>query len=432
MKGGDYMKNILLTLFIGIDVSAKSNHIYAMNFEQNQFLSMKVKNNLPGSNLLIEKIVTCLQNNQFTHTIIALESTSNYSVHLATRLASSERLLAFNTEVYCLNPKIIKGFKKSFTDIDKTDPDDAYVIADFARVGKIITKPWNGSQHITLKRLSRHRYHLATLLTREKNYTLNNMYLKFSQLAAFSQTINLFSNNFSTTTQAVLNEFYSPEDIINTPLDELIDFIVKHSKNSFKDPEAKAKLLRKAARDSYKLDKLAYDPLNTAIASSFNVIKSYEKEIKVVNKALKKAILGFNATEYQCLISIPGIGPIFAAGILAEIGSIQFFDSNDALAKYAGITWRQNESGESSKDDTPMTKTGVKYLRYYLIEAANSVRRYAPEYKAYYHKKYNESSTHKHKRALAFTARKLIRLIYALLSKGQLYSNSKVESKTNQ
>lgn len=79
-----------------------------------------------------------------------------------------------------------------------------------------------------------------------------------------------------------------------------------------------------------------------------------------------------------------------------------------------------------------MTKTGVKYLRYYLIEAANSVRRYAPEYKAYYRKKYNESSTHKHKRALAFTARKLIRLIYALLSKGQLYSNLKVESKTNQ
>lgn len=61
-----------------------------------------------------------------------------------------------------------------------------------------------------------------------------------------------------------------------------------------------------------------------------------------------------------------------------------------------------------------MTKTGNKYLRYYLIEAANSVKNYLPEYKEFYYKKYGEATTHQHKRALALTSRKLVRLIFGL------------------
>jgi len=100
-----------------------------------------------------------------------------------------------------------------------------------------------------------------------------------------------------------------------------------------------------------------------------------------------------------------------AAGILAEIGSIKRFDSNDKLAKYAGITWRQRSSGNYKAEETHMTKTGNNYLRHYLIEAANLVRNYCTEYKNYYWKKYNEVPKHEHKSALALTARKLVRLI---------------------
>ena len=238
------MNKLLSTLFVGIDVSSKTNHIYAMDFEQNELLNFKVKNDLPGSKILIDKVVKCLQNNQLTHLIIACESTSNYSIHLSSNLAANEKLLAFHSKVYCLNPKQTKGYKKSFSKNSKSDPFDALVISDFARVGKITSNPWNGSQHIAIKRLARHRYHLAHSLSREKNYTLNNIYLKFSHLAVFAKDIDLFSYNFSATGMAVLTEFYSPEEIINTPLDELIDFMIKASKNKFKDPETKAKLLK--------------------------------------------------------------------------------------------------------------------------------------------------------------------------------------------
>ena len=64
-------------------------------------------------------------------------------------------------------------------------------------------------------------------------------------------------------------------------------------------------------------------------------------------------------------------------------------------------------------------------LRYYLIQTAGSVVRRCPEYMDYHSKKFTEVPKHQHKRALALTARKLIRLILGLLAKNQLYSPAK-------
>ncbi len=55
-----------------------------------------------------------------------------------------------------------------------------------------------------------------------------------------------------------------------------------------------------------------------------------------------------------------------------------------------------------------MSKAGNRYLRYYLGEAANSMRKHNVEYGAYYRKKYNEVPKHQHKRALALTSRKFV------------------------
>jgi len=58
-------------------------------------------------------------------------------------------------------------------------------------------------------------------------------------------------------------------------------------------------------------------------------------------------------------------------------------------------------------------------LRYYLIQAADRVRHHIPAYQQFYADKYRTARTHKHKRALVLTARKLVRLIVALLKSQQ-------------
>jgi len=427
MKGGDFMKNnFLSTLFVGIDVSSKTNVLCALDFQGNKLLNLKALNNQPGAESILESVLDCLNSNSFKFVVIALESTSFYSTHIANFLSSNEVLLAYSPIVYCLNPKTTANYRKSFVDMDKTDPLDAYIIADFARCGRITSEPWRGAQFLALQRLTRHRLHLVESIAKEKSYMVSNIYLKFSQLTVLEKADKPFSNTYGATSEAVLTEFLSLEDIAYSSIEDLVAFIKDKGKNRFSDPVGTAKLLQKAARDSYRLDKVLYEPLNISIASSFNVINALQNEIKEIDKAIEKNIKGINTTEYQSLISIPGIGPVFASGILAEIGSITSFSSNDALAKYAGLTWRQKQSGDYSADETNMTKTGNKYLRYYLIEAANSVRNRIPEFNEYYHKKFNEVPVHQHKRALALTSRKLVRLIFGLLTKNQIYSNSKV------
>ena len=68
-----------------------------------------------------------------------------------------------------------------------------------------------------------------------------------------------------------------------------------------------------------------------------------------------------------------------------------------------------------------MTKVGNPYGRYYFIIGADRLRMYNLEYKAYYWRKYNEVPKHQHKRALVLTARKLVRLVHALLTKNVPY-----------
>lgn len=414
--------NCLSTLFVGIDVSSKSNVLCAIDFNSNKLLNLDVPNNDPGCEIIINELISVLVIHNLSHLVIAIESTSFYSTHIANLLSSNTSLLNFNVLVFCLNPKTVKAYRNSFVDLDKNDFLDAFVIADFARCGRISSSPWRGSQFLALQRLTRHRLHLVECLTREKNYILSNIYLKFSELTRLDHD-GPFSNIFSNTCSSILTDFFSLDDIAYASLDSLVDFIKDKGKNRFDNPLETAKLLQKAARDSYRLDKVLYEPINVSIASSFNVIKSLEKEIKEVDKAISKNILGLYSSQYSSLISIPGIGPVLASGILAEIGTISNFSNNDKLAKYAGLTWRETQSGNFSSDNTRMTKTGNKYLRYYLIEAASSVTRYIPEYHEFYLKKYSEVNNHKHKRALVLTSRKLVRLIFGLLNKNQIYSN---------
>ncbi len=154
------------------------------------------------------------------------------------------------------------------------------------------------------------------------------------------------------------------------------------------------------------------------LGTSIEVIRTLQKQIKEIDKAIERIMAGLT----QTLQSIPGIGPVFAAGIIAEISQIERFEDETRIAKYAGLYWRKHQSGHFTADDTSLSRKGNQYLRYYLVEAANSVRRHIPEYQEYYVKKFNEVPKHQHKRALVLTARRFMRLVDALLRNHQLYT----------
>lgn len=360
--------NYLSTLFVGIDVSSKSNVVFAMDFDENKFISSSFRNNQPGADKLAGMIHDCMVSHpNLNAIIIALESTSVYSIHIANYLSSCELLMPYKPYVFCLNPKATANYRKSYVAMEKTDSLDALLIADFARVGRIKKcEPWRGSQFLALKRLTRHRLHLAECITREKTYMVSNLYLKFSELQLLDDDNQPFSDIYGATASAVLTDFMSLQDIMDTSEEDLLEFLAKKSKNRIADISKTSALLRKAARDSYRLDKCMYEPLNISLASSFHCIQTYQGEIKLIDQAIEKCIRGMHPNALTILKSIPGIGPVWASGIIAEIGDISAFHSSDALAKYAGLTWLKSDSGDFISEDNRISKAGNTYLRYYL------------------------------------------------------------------
>ena len=213
-------------------------------------------------------------------------------------------------------------------------------------------------------------------------------------------------------------ENYSLDELSHMPLEDLANYLRVKGKNRFPDPEYVAKSIKKAVRSSYRLDKVVEDSIDTILGTSITLIRTFEKQIKEIDKSIKRIMKGLP----QTLQTVPGIGPVFTAGIIAEIGQIERFEDETKIAKYAGLYWRKHQSGRFTADDTSLSRNGNQYLRYYLVEAANSVRRQIPEYSEYYAKKYQEVPKHQHKRALVLTARKFVRLVDALLRKNQIYT----------
>ena len=421
------MSEPLTTLYVGIDVSKNSNQVCALNFESKKLINSSFKNNQEGAEELESKLIELCIKNELKNIIIVLESTGVFSYHIANYLSTSHALLKFDAIVYVVNAKMVKNYAKSYIDTSKTDPKDAFILADFARVGrcKELT-PYRGSQRLALQRLTRHRKHIVDMLNKEKQYVISNIFIKFSEFNNKEHNCDTFLNCFTNTAVEVLLKYKTIEQIVKTPIDKLTDFIIKSSKNRFGDPKEVAATLKAAARASFRLDKAAYKPVNLAIASSLRLIDAFEKEIDEIDKQVEYLVHGLdNSNEYKSLLSIPGIGPILASGILAEVGSFKDFDDDSALAKYIGLSWKKDQSGKYDSENTPMQKAGNIYLRYYVIEAANMVKLYVPEYKEYYQKKYIEVKIHQHPRALVLTARKLVRLIYTLASKEQLFNPNK-------
>lgn len=384
-----------------------------MNPNGDTLSSITVKNNLDGARYLRDQIVSLADKHSSQEIQIGMESTSVYSWHPAMFFNEDEALRKRQAKVYTINPKLINKFKEAYVDLDKTDDIDAWIIADRLRFGRLPLTMVMQEQYIALQRLTRMRYHLTHNLVREKQYFLQNLFFKCS---AFTSEVE--SSVFGNAMMELFLEQYSIEEISSMDVSALADYLKEKGKNRFPDPERVAKCIQKAARSSYRLSKCVEDSIDILLATSIETIRSLKAQIKQLDKAIEKLLDGIPNT----LQTIPGIGPVYCAGILAEIGDINRFKDQASVAKYAGLTWRRYQSGDFEAEETKRIRSGNRYLRYYLVEAANSVKTYEPEFRSYYQKKYREVPKHQHKRALVLTARKLVRLIDALLRNDQIYT----------
>ena len=400
------------TLFIGIDISSEENVAQFMDHQGTTLRpSLSFANSQTGLDQLVRAICVLVEEYDVDHVHIGMEATGLYWWHVRESLAAEPRLESLSVDVYVINPSLIKGFKNAYTTLPKTDAVDAWVIADRLRFGRLKPVTEHDLLYQPLARLTRFRLTMTESLTKDKNRACQLLFLKCSEYrkAAGRRT-------FGKASVALFNEF-TTEELVHKPLEELLEVILANTNNRFVDPEAFAKEIKRAARNSYRLSPKMQDSVGVALAMTCENIRYFETQCKKLDKVIARELEAIP----QTLTTVPGIGNVLAAGIIAEVGDVTRFDHEKALAKFAGLTWHRHQSGRFEAEETSLTKSGNHYLRYYLVEAANSLRVHNPEYAAFYAKKYDEVPKHQHKRALVLTARKLVRLVYALLSTGQIY-----------
>ena len=400
-------------LFVGIDVGSQNNAVCLMKPNGDKHSSFSVQNNQSGAKLLSEKIVSALESQGLERVVIGMEATSIYGDNLVYALREDEKLGQYSRKIHVLNPKQVNKFKEAYSDLPKNDDVDAFVIADKLRFGHINKEVYmNDYRYKALQTLTRARFYAVQDLTREKQRFTNYLFLKFSGLAQDKKIPNT-----SATTLALVEHFETVDNLARISLEELTAFLIKTGRGRFADPEAAAKTIQAAAKGSYRLPKTVNDSVSQAMAVSIATMRALDNQVKVLEKAIEQQLAIISNT----LSSVPGIGKVYSAGIIAEIGDINRFQSQASVAKFAGLVWNQHQSGKFEAQDTKMIKSGNRFLRYYLLEAANSVRRCDSEFKRYYDLKFKEVNHHQHKRALALTARKLVRLVYTLLKTNRLY-----------
>lgn len=405
-------------LLVGIDPHRKQNVVQMMD-NQGQKLgkSFQVDNNRPGTATFVRQVYTQANAGQFDEIRIATEATGWYWFHCFQTLDQNPLLNQRPLSLYVINPRLTSSFKQTYSDRDKSDEIDAYVVADRLRMGRDLPQPFASDDlYLPIRLLTRYRRHVVLNLAREKAYCLSVLYLKASEYSR--QGKQPFSNLFGAASRAVIQEFASIEEIADLPFDELVEFIDVKGKRRFPDPATNARKLRQVAQDSYHLPEALQQPVNTILHLSLQHISALERQEKRLNTAIGQRITAIPNT----LETIPGFGPVFSAGIIAEIAGVERFDYNEAkVAKYAGLRWRQHGSADFQAEDTPLSRAGNDHLRYYFCEAANAVRMRDADYKTYYERKYHEVRKHRHKRAIVLTARKLVRLVVRLLTTNQPY-----------
>ncbi|XVN40946.1 MAG: IS110 family transposase [Rickettsia endosymbiont of Argas persicus] len=159
-----------------------------------------------------------------------------------------------------------------------------------------------------------------------------------------------------------------------------------------------------------------------------------DKKIKELEQRLK--IIASQYSNHQQLMTIPGIGLITATALIASIGNASCFENGRQLSAWLGLVPRQHSSGGKDKL-LGISKRGDIYLRTLLIQGAravlNSKIRFTTEeqkskkdYSKFTEWMFNLSERNGHNKTIVAVANKLARVVFAVLSSGNDYTESKV------
>lgn len=389
--------------YIGIDI-AKNTHVVASRMADGapHGKAFQFANDERGFRSLLERLAELEAGPD--DCIVAMESTGHYWLALWSFLDDH------GYPVAVVNPVMTDAFRKADSvRKTKTDAIDAFLIAEYARFKNLGPTPIAPEVADGAKVLTRYRAHLVSERTALKNRATAAADRVFPELA------RCFSTKHTAASRAILSEFGTPARVASTDIRTLTRVIREASRGHH--GREKAEEVKAAAKTSVG-SAWASEALAFELAHITALIDHMDEEIAALDTKIAEVVEGPMAGFLQ---TIPGIGPVNAAVILAEVGDPSRFEEPSKLYAYAGIDASKSQSGKFDGTEQRMSKRGSSYLRHALMYAADKARMRDPYFGDYYDS-LRARGKH-HYVAVSGVARKLCGVILAVMKEQRPYES---------
>ena len=336
--------------------------------------------------------------------LLVMESTGHYW------LALWEFAVAHGFDVAVVNPVLTDAFRRADTlRKTKTDDIDAFLIAEYARFKRLGPSRVSPEDAEGLKQLTRYRASVVVERTALKNRLTSVADRTFPELSA------LVGGNDTATMRALMGRYGSAEAISRANILQLTKVVREASRGHH--GREKAEEVKAAAKYSVGTT-FAARALAVEAESVVRLVGLLDDEVKALDAEIAELL---DPEVGAILRSVPGIGPVCAAQIAAEVGDPDRFESPRQLFAFAGMDATKAQSGQlDGESGQHMSKRGSSHLRNALMTAADRARMYDPYFGEYYEHLTKRRGKH-HYVALSAVARKLCGVILALLRERRTY-----------
>jgi transposase len=342
--------------------------------------------------------------------IVGFESTGPYMEPLAQFLRSKK-----SVRLVQVNPMHTKRLKELPGNSPlKTDRKDPKVIADIIELGHALTVVIPEGPAAELRRLTQGRERTIESRTRLFNQLQSLLAISFPEFLQVMKDVKTAS------AQYLLRHYPTAQDIVTLGELALAALLRKVSRGKIRKDRARA--LFEAANESVGVLE-GRSSMLLEIGLMLDTIATYDRFIEGVETEMLRHL---EQILYSHLIlSLKGVGPVTAAGLIGEVGDFNKFGTISEVMKLAGLDLYEVSSGKH-RGKLRISKRGRPLMRKLLYFAALSAVRKGGAMHEWYQRALGRGM--KKTKALVAVSRKLLRTIFALVRDHSVY----VENYTKQ
>jgi transposase len=382
-----------MKFFVGLDVSKEKFDACCIDEQGGKVFTLTCSMDREG----FEELIVRLPKDK-TSFLLGMESTASYHIPLFTYLAAEDY------RVVVINPLLVNNFSKRSLRKTKTDKKDALTIAQFLLQEKETLFVKTPDDLVTeLKDLARRREKLADHMTSLKGDMKRILSVTFPEL-------EYVTGVFTKATLRLLMEYPSAHTIRKAGSSTIAD--VFKCKGRGNKPRVTIKALIDAATSSVGVTSPAKElTLRQEASLLMHVEEQMEETAKVFMNTLNERM----KRDMEILCSMKGIGENTATNFLIEMGgAVEIYENDKKLIAASGLDPSTYQSGKY-EGKSRISKRGNRHLRRVIWLMATRVIINNDLFKAYFKKRKQDGLPYK--KAVLATAHKLIRVIFAMLSR---------------